>query len=192
MAEPGRAIRIYAPVYGSVRTVVLFGLLVQVVERATEALVETLQTVAPSVSSAPLEFVLAAVLWVVLALVALAEFRRQTADNPHEFLAIEVALAFLDQRRLAPRGAVLAILLTAGGIGVSWVARPRFVATLDGGFQVLTALVETGSPGAFDMANLVWGVAFVGGVLVLAWGLDRLVIGLLREVRYRRYRLRGT
>lgn len=191
MVGPGRTIRVYAPAYGSVRTVVLFGLLVLIVERATAALVETLQTVAPAASAAPLKFALAAVLWVALALVMVAEFRRQSVDNPYEFQAREVALSFLDQRRLTPRSAGLAILLSASGITVAWLARPRFVATLDGAFHVMTALIETGSPGSFAVANLVWGTAFVAGVLALAWGLDRLLIGLVREMLYRRYRRRA-
>lgn len=188
MTGPSAAFRVYAPEYGTVSAVVVYGLVVLVVASATDALTETLRAVAPEADPGLLELSMAATLWIVLALVVVGEARRQTADNPHEFLAREVVVSFLDGRRPSPARHLLAVATSAVGGAVTWLARERFLATLDGAFHVLTVLAETGSPGAFEPVNLAWGAGFVLGVAALGWGADRLLIGLLRELQYRRYR----
>lgn len=179
-------LRVRYPAYGTVRTLLGYALLALVVGHATEAFVETLRVVAPGVDSTLLSTAMAAVLWVALGLVLLAELRRQADSRSPTFVASEEVVAFLDQRRLSAREwALWAVATLVGGAAV-WAARDIFFATLDDALLVGRRLAETGEIGHFSPVNLALGVAFLVGFALLAAGLDRLLVGAAREVQHRR------
>lgn len=188
MASQAPGVGTYYPRYGTVRSVLVFGLFYLVVAHATAALVETLRIVAPAVDPSPLRVILAATLWLVLGLVVVAELHRQTRDNPESFVARQVMVAFLDQHRPTRRGHVGWLLGAFAGAVVVHRGWRRFFATLDDALLVGARLAEAGTLGQFSTVNLAWGVGFVLGFALLAVAVDRVLIGILRELVYQFHR----
>lgn len=180
----------YYPRYGTVRSLLWFGLLYLAVARATGAAVETLRAVVPAVDPSLVRLGAAAALWVALGLVAAAELRRQARGNPERFVARQVLVAFAEQHRPTPREHAGWLLAAAAGGAVALVARERFFGALDDALLVGGRLAERGALGPFSPANLAWGVAFLAGFALVAHGVDRVVVGGSREAIYRYYRRR--
>jgi hypothetical protein len=185
-----RKLAVFYPQYGPVRSLLGVGLLYVVVERATRALVATLAAVAPAVPADAIRLAMALSLWLVLALVVLAEGRRQVAGNPRSFIAKEVLVKFLDQHRPTPKWHALALGAALVGGWAMWVGWARFVDSLDGILRIGLFLYRSGNLGSFDPLNLVYGVAFLVGFGLLSWGIDRLAIGGAREALLISYRRR--
>lgn len=179
---------VYSPEFGSVEAAVWLVFLGVVVWRASVALVETVRVVAPDVPAVPVR----ALPWLLLAVVVLGvaarELRRHRADNPHEFLAREVRSAFLAQRRPGLRQFLRSTALTVTGAAAVYRARDGFFTALDGFLFLAKRFLERGTLVEFSPVNLALGVAFLVGVGLLARGLDRLLVGLVREAQFRRYR----
>lgn len=184
----GRNVRVTLPEYGTVQVLVWLALAALVVGRASVALAETVRVVAPDVPGLPVRAVPWLLFAVLVAAVAVRELRRQRASNPHEFLAREVREQFLDQHRLGSRHALLALAATTIGVVAVVRARTEFLAALDGFLFLAKRYLETGTLVEFDPLNVVLGVGFLLGVGLLAWGVDRLLVGLVREALYHRHR----
>lgn len=174
-----------SPGYGTIRSLLLFALLVLVVDRATDAVVGTLRSVAPTVDPGLLTTALAAVLWVALAWVAVGEVTRQRRAT-FRVEGTEAAVDLLDDRRPDRRGWGLAAGAALAGAVAAVLTRKPFLAVLDAVLFAGRRLAETGSIDGFSPTNLALGAVFLGGVLAVAWGLDRLVVGLVRDLQYRR------
>lgn len=174
----------WVPRYGTVRSLVLFALLAVVAWRAGPGLRETLSTalgIAPTTAGRAV----AAVLWLALAVVLVAEYRRQTRPFPR-FLTPDVRAKFLEQR--VPTRVLFAgyVLLLVGGGYVALFAREPFFARLDGALLVVRRLLATGAPGAFSVSALGYGVLFVAGAVAFAHAADRVLVAGARAVIARR------
>lgn len=189
MTGPSGRFRVLTPEYGTITALVAYAVFVLVVDVATTTLRTTLADVAPGVSAALLGGVLAAVLWLVLGLVVLVEARRQLADNPREFIAPEVVLAHLDGSRAGTARLLAAVLVSVAGALLVRLAAPEVRPALAAVFGLLSTLSDGGS--TLDPLVLRWLVIFAVGAVCLAWGLDRVAIGLVREIQYRRRRRRS-
>lgn len=190
MAGRPPGVSTYYPRYGTVRSLLWFGLFYLAVGRATGAVVETLRAVDPSADPALVRLGMAASLWIVLAAVAVGELRRQARGNPEEFLARQVLVEFADQHRPAAREHVGWLLAALAGGAVARLARERFFGALDDALLVGRRLAEQGTLGPFSRMNLAWGVAFLAGFALVAHAADRVVVGGAREAIYRYYRRR--
>lgn len=178
-----RNVSAWVPRYGTVRSLVIVGLLALVVSRADPALRETLA--AAGVSAAVAGRAVAAGLWLLVGLTVVVEYRRQTSQFP-SFLTPDVRTHFLRQR--VPTQALFAAyvaLLVAGGY-VALFAREQFFAGLDGALLVVERLITTGGPGAFSFTSLAYGTLFVVGALAFAHAADRVVVASLRAAIARR------
>lgn len=170
---------VWIPRYGTVRTALGFGLLYVVVGHATDAIIETIAVVAPAVSPALLGSAMAGVLWVALAALLGVEYRRQTAAFP-SFASTGERHAFLRQHAPTPRRLAVWLALVLVGATVGYVTAPTFFATLDDALLVGRRLAEQGVLGSFSLANLAFGVAFMGGFAAVAYAADRVLVGLAR------------
>lgn len=171
-------IRTYCPEYASVRTLVLVAVVLAAAVGA-----------APSLAAAVGSVTVAYVLYAVVAGVAVAalvhEGRRQRRRNPHEFVAREVVASFYEQQRPSPLEHLLhATVVAAGLAAVSLGAEPA-LSRQDGALLVVERLAAEEPLPAIDPANVAWGFVLVVGVVLLAEGLDRLLVGGYRELRYR-------
>lgn len=164
----------------------LYGLLVAVVDRATAAFVETLASVAPTADPGLVTTAMAVALWVALAGVVATEVARQYGATSPQLTGREEVVSYLDGRRPDRRGWALAAGATLGGAGAVAVTTDAFVATLDGVLSAGSRLAETGEVGGISAATVALGATFLAGYVALAWGLDQLVVGLARELQYRR------
>lgn len=183
---------VYAPAYGTLRRAIEYALFVLIVDRCTQLLVGLLGEIPPLQSHVPTVTTGAAVaLWAMLGLLVLLETRRQYAANPRT--PDDLAALRPTERRLAIAGA--ATVVGAGVVATGWPVVGRL--TGDGRVAVevgreLTTLAnsDAGAPAKVvgilgtDVGVL---VAFSLGFVVLAYGLDRLAVGLARELLYRQY-----
>lgn len=167
----------WVPRYGTVRSLVLYGLFAVVVWRADAELRETLAVL--GLDPATVGRGLAVGLWLLLAAVLAYEYRRQTRPLP-SFLTNHVRQQYLDQRvpeRL--KFATYVGLLVAGGY-VALFARAAFFARLDDGLLVVRRLLTAGHPGSFSLVNLGWGLLFVAGAVAFAHAADRVLVAGVR------------
>lgn len=191
MAERPPGVSTYYPRYGTVRSLLLFGLLYLVVGHVTGAFVDTLASVAPSVDPGPARLGMAVILWVAFAGVVIGELHRQARGNPEQFVAREVLVEFADHHRPTSREHAGWLLMSLVGATSAFLARERFFGALDDALLVGERLAVRDSLGSFSPVTLAWSVAFLLGFGLLAYATDRVVIGTTREALYRYHRRRG-
>lgn len=173
-------VSVWVPRYGTVRSLVLFGLFTVVVSRADEDLRETLAA-ATGIDPTTVGRGIAVGLWLLLGVVLAVEYRRQTRSFP-SFLTPDVRGHFLRQRVPARlHFAAYVALLVAGGY-VALFARDRFFVALDGGLLVVRRVLATGDPGSFSLENLGHGVLFVAAAVAFAHAADRVFVAGVRAV----------
>jgi len=174
----------WVPRNGTIRSLVLYALFAVVVDRAGADAHRTVAT-ATGVDTGTVATAFAVVLWLLLAVVLVVEYRRQTRPFP-SFVAPEVRDQFLRQR--VPRRALLGayVLLLLAGLFVAVFARPRFFGVLDNGLRVVRRVVRSGDPGSFSVVNLGYGVAFVVCSLAVAHAADRVLVAGARKLVERR------
>lgn len=190
--EVTRGTALYAPEYGPVRRLFEYVLFYVVVERLTGLLVELFEEIPPMATHAPtLRFASAVALVVVLVVVVLWEARRQYVANP-------VALADIGSLRPSPRRLAVAggaLVVGAGVVVYGWATVVAFTGDpevlLTVTEETMTAVSSASGPVATAVAVLATDIgvlaAFTVGFVLLAYGIDRLLIGLAREVLYRRH-----
>ena len=169
----------WTPRFGTVRALVLYGLLALVVRRGDAAFRETLRTVF-GVSEATAD---QAVFWalVVVGLVVAVETRRQARSEP-TFTLKAARQKYLESR--VPTRALFAgylILLAASGY-VALFARDVFFARLDNALLVVRRVAESDDPGSFSVEALVFGAAFVVGAVAFAHAADRVLLAGIRKL----------
>lgn len=173
-------VSVWVPRYGTVRSLVLYGLFAAVVWRADAAVRETMAAVGGP-GPRTVGQGLAVGLWLLLAGVLAYEYRRQTRPHP-SFLTAHVRQHYLHQRVPARvKFGTYVALLVAGGY-VATFARATFFARLDDGLLVVRRLLTAGDPGAFSLVNLGYGVLFVAGALAFSHAADRVLIAGARAV----------
>lgn len=182
----------YAPEYGPIRRLFEYVLFYAVVDRLTELLVALLEEVPPLASHArTLQVASAVSLVVVLVVVVLWEARRQYVANPVE--TSDLAALRPSPHGVAVAGAALAI--GAAVVAAGWEQVVAFTGDtevlLAVTLETMTAVSSASGPFATALAVLATDLgvlsAFIVGVVLLAYGVDRLLIGLAREVLYRRH-----
>lgn len=183
---------VYSPEYGTVRRAIEYGLFFVVVDRATATLTDLLAESPMAALGSQFAFGAAVALWLVLAVTVVREGIRQVRANPRDG---GDATELLAQSRLAPRWvAVVGALALVGG-GVVVLGWPRFFGVLDDPVAAF-GLVQRTLAGAPDQSgltralalletDLVWALAFPAGFVAFAYGVDRLLVGGVREVQYR-------
>lgn len=182
---------VYAPAYGTLRRTIEYALFFLIVDRCTRLLAALLGEIPPLETHVPTVTTGAAVaLWVMLGLVVLLEARRQFAVNPWD--ADDLAALRPSERRLAVAGAATAV--GAGVVAVGWGTVARLTGDGRAAVAVGQELFEhaNSEAGLLAKAAGILGsdvgvlVAFSLGFVALAYGLDRLTLGLVRELIYRR------
>jgi hypothetical protein len=175
------------PEPGAVVAVVGLGLLVYLAHLGTPAIAGELPAAVPGPADR-VETAVAALLWVVAGatLVGLALARGGTSR--HEFRSRAGLLEYLARRRPAPGAVVIhAGLLVAGAGAAAWL-RSRFGRAFEALVERLARVAGPATWSSVDVVtpDLVWVAAFLLAVAVAAVGLDRLVVDVAREVRWRR------
>lgn len=171
------AVRTFCPEYGLVRTPVVVGVLAAATAVAAPA-------VAGAVGVALVESVLYGVA-AAAGLAALAyEWLRQRRDNPHEFVARDVVAQFYEQQRPGPREHLLHLAVAVVGLAAVWRGAAPAVGRWEGALLLLERLAAGEPLPPVDPVNVAWAVVTAVGLALLAVGLDRLLVGGYRELRY--------
>jgi hypothetical protein len=170
----------WTPRFGTVRALVLYGLLALVVRRGDAAFRETLRTVF-GVSGATADQALFWALVVVGLLVVAVETRRQARSEP-TFTLKAARQKYLESR--VPTRALFAgyLILLAASSYVALFARDVFFARLDNALLVVRRVAESGDPGSFSVEALGFGAAFVVGAVAFAHAADRVLMAGLRKL----------
>ena len=176
-----RRVRTYSPEYGTVRTLLLVG-------AAAAATAAAASDVAAAVGRPAVEYALYGVAAVVAIAAVVYEGARQSEHNPREFVARDVVARFYEQQRPDPREHLLYLLVSAAGVAAAWRGLGAARSHLDGALLVVERAAAGGPLPPVDPANAAWGAVAVAGVVLAAVGLDRLLVGLYRELRFRQER----
>lgn len=183
---------VYVPAYGPVRRIVEYGLFYYVVDRCTRLLVDLFEETSGFEAYVPrLTTASAAALWGMLALVVVLEGRRQYRANPFDVTDLDALRP--SRRRMGSAGGATAV--GAGAVIHGWptvtdlITDAGVASTV--GREVIARAASPATPAAKTMGILgtEFGVvlAFGAGFVLLAYGFDRLLIGLVREAQYRRH-----
>lgn len=183
---------LYAPEYGPIRRLFEYVLCYVVVDRLTELLVGLFEEIPMFAAHVPtLQLASTVGLVVVLVVVVLWELRRQYVANP---VSVEdLGSLRPSSRRLAVAGGALTV--GAGVVVHGWGTVRSFTGDPDVLLSVTEEMLTaaSSSSGGVETVLAVLGTdigvlaAFTGGFVLLAYGIDRLLIGLAREVLYRRH-----
>lgn len=173
-----RGVRTYDPEHGTVRTLLLVGALAAVTAAAAEA-------VAAAIGFAPAESALYGVAAVVFLAALLYEGRRQLEPNPHEFAARDVAARYYEQRRPTPRAHLVHLVVAVLGVAAVWCGFGPALSRQEGALLILERVAAEEPLPPIDPVNVAWGVVVVVGVVLVAVGVDRLLVGAYRELKYR-------
>lgn len=167
--------RTISPEYGIVRTPVLAATVVAVVAAAAPVVVDATDDADAGLA-----------LYAAVVLAALGyELRRQLRRNPHRFVATSVLAQFYDQERPTSREHLVHVAATVAGVATVWHGAPPALDRRSGALLVLERWLADASLPSIDPVNAAWGIVLVVGVVLLAVGVDRLVVGAYRELRYR-------
>jgi hypothetical protein len=170
----------WAPRYGTIRSLVVYLLLVVVVWRAEAPLRATLATTLGLDGATAWSGVLA-LLGLLLVVVLAVEYRRQTASAT-AFYTSDVRATFFEQQVPTRALFVAYVLLLVTGGYVALFARDVFFARLDGALLVVRRLVTTGNPGTFSVEAFGYGALFVVGAVAFAHAADRVLVAGWRKV----------
>ncbi|MFB6184581.1 MAG: hypothetical protein ABEI96_08510 [Haloarculaceae archaeon] len=173
----GSRTRGYVPAYGPVDAAFGFALFYVLVDRATPTVVAVLTDALADVSPSFVRLGLAAVLWFVLGVTVLDQFRRQLA-------ALGLASHHAVRPRTAARGTpsraqtvAYALGVVVGGAVAAWTFE-RAVETAVSLIRVVAAL----DAGAFVSVEFLVMVVFFVAFGVATHSLDRLVVGGVRAL----------
>ena len=173
-----RAVRTYNPEYGTVRTLLLVGAFAAATATAAPA-------VATAVGLPSVESALYGLAAVFLVAAAVYEGQRQLASNPHEFAARDVLARFYDMQRPDARQHLFHLAAAAAGVAAVWRGAGPALSRREGAL-LLVERVAAGEPlPAIDPVNAAWGLVLLAGVVLAAVGVDRSLVGLCRELRFR-------
>lgn len=175
----GDGVRTYDPEYGTLRTLLLVGALAAVAGTAAPA-------VATAVGFPPVEFALYGVAAVVVVATLLSEGRRQLETNPHEFAARDVVARYYEQQRPSSREHLVHLVVAVAGLAAVYRGAGPALSRQEGALLILERVAAEEPLPPIDPVNVAWGLVFVAGVVLAAAGVDRLLVGLYRELQYRR------
>jgi hypothetical protein len=180
------SLRLYYPAYGPIEAVVGVGLFYLIVDRVTPTLVAGLDGPLPDLVPEPLTTFMAFLLWVVLGATVTGVVLTQLRENPREFTTPAECDEFLASNQPSAweysRNGAMALL----GGAIALLTWNTFIFVLR---SITVVVVEPG--GAVEATVAVTDVAvfvvFLVGFAACVRGLDRLVVGGLRDLVYRNY-----
>lgn len=173
-----RGVRTYDPEHGTVRSLLLVGAVAAVAATAAPA-------IATAVGFPPAELALYGVAAVGVVAALLYEGRRQLEPNPHEFAARDVVARYYEQRRPTPRAHLVHLVVAVLGVAAVWRGAGPALSRQEGALLILERVAAEEPLPAIDPVNVAWGLVVVVGVVLVAIGVDRLLVGVYRELRYR-------
>ena len=174
------------PEYGPVEGLVGFGIFYLLVDRLTPALVSALSGPLPDLAPDTIRLGTAGLCWLVFGLTLLSIALTQLADNPRKFADSAARERFLDDHRPTESGLRLHLVLMVFGGATAVLAWDTAVAVLESMFPIVVAAGGP-LPAVLSLGNAAILVAFFLGFAAYARGLDRLVVGGMREFLYRTY-----
>lgn len=179
MSNPG--VRTYCPEYGSIRTLLLVAVLAA-----------TTVVAAPAIETATGSVLVVYALYLVVSAVAVAalvtECQRQSATNPHEFSARQVMATFYEQQRPDPGVHLLHFVFAAAGTAAIALGFEPALSRQEGALLVVERVAAEEPLPPIDPTNVAWGIVLIVGVIFAAVGIDRLLVGAYRELRYQHSR----
>jgi hypothetical protein len=187
MQRPSFTVRY--PEYGHLEAAIAFALVALVVHRATPVLAGPLGS-AMGTPPARVRLGFAVLLWVALAVAVVVSYVRQRRGRAPELGARDVLVKFLEQHRPDPVRHAVHGLAALFGVVVVALGYGRFVDALDGGIIVVRRLVAGAPPGSAALTSVAWGLLFLAGLVGVAVGGDRFLVGLARETLYRYHHAR--
>ena len=172
------------PEYGPIDSIVGFAIFYLLVDALTPTFVDALALVLPDVATSTLTTGTALALWLVAGITALTVVLPQVAANPRRFDSRDERDAFLDANRPSEMQYKVNLTLLVLGGATAFLAWRTVLDVFRG---MLPVVVELGGeiPPVLTAGNVAIFVVFVVGVAAYARGLDRLVIGGVREFLYR-------
>lgn len=172
------------PEYGALDSLVGFAMFSLILETISPTLVDALATALPSVAPDAIGTGLALLLWLVAFVTALAIVVPQVRANPRRFETRRERDAFLDAKRPSTTQYTVWLAFLALGGTVSYLAWQTFIDVLSAMLPFVIELDGT-LPSTVSLANVTVFVLFLVGFAAYSRGLDRLVIGVLRDLLYR-------
>jgi len=172
------------PEYGHLEAAIAFALVALVVHRATPVLSGPFAD-AVGTTSTRVRLGFAVLLWLALAVAAVVSYVRQQRGRAPEFGARDVLVEFLEQHRPDPVRHAVHGVAALGGLIIVAVGYGRFVDALDGAVVIARRLVAGDPLGSAAVTSVAWGVVVLAGLVGLAVGGDRFLVGLAREALYR-------
>lgn len=181
--DTGRLGLLY-PEYGPIESLLGFGLFYLLLDTLTPHIVTTLTGPFPDLVPEPVTTATAALLWLVGITTLLAIALTQLDANPHTFTDQDARATFLDQHRPTEPFYTRSLGLLVLGGATAYLTWDTTITYLEG---LLPVVVDTTGefPGVMTIENTVVFVLFFVGFAAYARGLDRLIIGGIREFLYR-------
>lgn len=176
--------RLLYPAYGPVESLVGFGLFYLLVDRLTPVVADALAGPVPALVPEPFATLVALLLWLVFGLTVGTTVLAQVRANPPTFGSANERDAFLDANRPSERDYRFNLALLVLGGSTAVLAWPTMLEVLRGLLPVVVTLDGT-VPAVLTVGNVAVLVVFFLGFAAYARGLDRLVVGGMREFLYR-------
>ena len=166
------------PEYGLIDAILGYAMFYVVVSTVTDPIAEGLAGIL-GVGPEAIRTWFAIGLWVILGFTVLGQLTTQLKDNPHRFSSAEERRAFIERRAPSPLRYLGAILATAVGGTIAWLLIDEFLIAI---VSVAIVIVGPATITGLSLWTVVWLVCFSVGFGLFTFGLDRLVIGLVRDL----------
>lgn len=180
------SLRLYFPAYGPIEAVVGIGLFSLIVDRVTPTLVTKLAEPLPDLVPEPLTTFIALLLWLVLGATVVGVALTQFRENPREFTTPENRDEFLALNRPSDWEYYRNGAITLLGGAVAFLTWNTFISVLQ---DIIVVVIE--SDGTIEatvtLTDIAVFIIFLVGFASYARGLDRLVVGGVRDLIYRNY-----
>ncbi|ACV10311.1 hypothetical protein Huta_0122 [Halorhabdus utahensis DSM 12940] len=184
--ESRHPVQLLYPQYGPVEALVGVGVFYVIVDRMTPVLVEALEGAVPTLVPDPFTTLVAMFLWAIALLTLGSQVYAQLRPNPLTFESRADREAYLDRKRPTDSEYTINLVLLILGATIALLAWNGAIGFLE---DVIPVVVELDGemPAAMTIENALVFAAFFVGLAAYTRGLDRLVIGGMRESLYRLY-----
>jgi hypothetical protein len=185
--ESSESVEVYVPVPGPVEGLLGVGLFYLLLDRLTPSILTALEDPLPDLVPEPVTTGLAGLIWLVFATTVLGSTLDFLRENPRTFPSERRRTEWLERVRPSRREyRNWVALLVVGGVTavLTWSMAIDVLADL---LVVVVDLPGTVPPG-ITLWSTVGMVLFFVSFAATAWALDRLIVGGLRDLLYRRSR----
>lgn len=184
-AAPSDGVRLWFPGYGPIAGIIGYVVFFLVIDAIKPAIVTTVTDLFTSVSPSQVGTMLAVFLWFIFGLTVFGITHDQLRKNPYEFTNRYELQVFIEEHRLPLLGYVLYTTLAVLGGIISLALWPSFIEVFSEFVLILSGEVS----GVADTVTARDALTFVGFFLAFgafSHGIDRLIIGGIRELIVRR------